>query len=78
MSQLNASANSSIGKDTIYICQTCSHREKEFAVLNRNYKYCQKCGGVSIKATLVDSYNYISIPNVEAFSTLEKDATINE
>ena len=60
--------NTLVGKDIIYICQTptCENREKEFALSDRNYKYCQKCGGVSIKATLVDSYNYIaSSPIVE-------------
>jgi len=51
-----------IGKDIIYICQTCENREKEFAYSNRNYKYCSKCGGTSVKATLVDSYNYIVSP----------------
>ena len=58
-----------IGKDTIYICQVCENREKEFAVSSRNYKYCRKCGGISIKATLVDSYNYIITPPVMTETT---------
>lgn len=51
-----------LGKDIIYICQACENREKEFAYSSRNYKYCSKCGGTSVKATLVDSYNYINSP----------------
>ncbi len=51
-----------LGKDIIYICQTCENREKEFAYSDRNYKYCSKCGGTSVKSTLVDSYNYIVSP----------------
>lgn len=49
----------SIGKDTIYICQTCQNREKEFALPDRNHKYCGKCSNVSVKSTFVDSYNFV-------------------
>ena len=51
-----------VGKDIIYICQNpnCENREKEFSRPDRNYKFCSKCGSLSIKATLVDSYNYIT------------------
>lgn len=64
-----------IGKDTIYICQTpgCENREKEFALLDRNYKYCSKCGGISIKATLTDSYNYIATSSQVDSFTIEED-----
>ena len=67
-----------IGKDTIYICQVCENREKEFALQDRNYKYCHKCGGISIKATLTDSYNYIAasiavVENVTKTFSVEED-----
>lgn len=78
MLQTTASSVSSLGKDTIYICQSCEHREKEFSVQNRNYKYCQKCGSVSIKATLVDSYNYIVSPAPVKYTTSEEDINTNE
>ena len=55
-----------VGKDIIYICQSCQNREKEYSLPDRNHKYCQRCGCISIKATLVDSYNHIqSKTNVE-------------
>lgn len=61
-----------IGKDIIYICQSCENREKEFSLPSRNFKYCQKCGGVAIKATLVDSYNYITTPSIVVTTSNER------
>ena len=52
--------NKTIGQDIIYICQECSNREKEFALTDRNYKYCSKCGSFSIKSNLVDSYTFVT------------------
>jgi len=41
------------GKDIIYVCQneSCGSKEKEFALVDRQYKYCSKCGSLSIKST---------------------------
>ena len=52
-----------LGKDIIYVCQmdSCSSREKEFALVDRQYKYCSKCGSISIKSTLCESYQYIPL-----------------
>jgi len=61
---MSAQITPSIGKDIIYICQNCQNREKEFSLPSRNYKYCSKCGCISVKATLADSYNYINTPTV--------------
>lgn len=49
-----------VGKDIIYVCMSCHNREKEFAFSDRQYKYCSKCGNISVKSTLSDSYNYLS------------------
>ena len=51
-----------VGKDIIYVCQNpnCRTREKEYAFSDRHYKYCSKCGSISVKSTLADSYNYLS------------------
>ena len=57
---------SSLGKDIIYVCQmdSCGIREKEFALVDRQYKYCSKCGSISIKSTLCESYRHIPVdPN---------------
>jgi PHP family Zn ribbon phosphoesterase len=75
MSQTTTSITPTLGKDIIYICQACEHREKEFSLPNRNYKYCQKCGSISIKATLVDSYNYIVASAPVSYSKIEEDTT---
>lgn len=75
MSNLNKlSVNSSnfkgtIGKETLYICQTCDLQEKELALPSRNYKYCSYCGNISIKSHLVESYNWVNnkvIPNFDS------------
>lgn len=50
----------SAGIDTIYICQQCGKREKEFAIKSRIQKYCSDCGGYSIKSALVESLQYAS------------------
>ena len=78
MSQTTASIIPTIGKDIIYICQSCENREKEFSLPNRNYKYCRKCGCVSVKATLVDSYNYIVSPAPVNYNKIEDDVIIDE
>lgn len=51
------------GKDIIYVCQneSCGSKEKEFALVDRQYKYCSKCGALSIKSTLCDSYQHIPV-----------------
>ena len=49
-----------VGKDIIYVCTHCHNREKEFAFSDRQYKYCFKCGAMSVKSTLMDSYNYMT------------------
>lgn len=49
-----------LGQDTIYICQSCNRREKEFAMRGRNYRYCTSCGGFAVKSILCDSYNYMT------------------
>lgn len=56
------------GRDIIYVCQNpyCQHREKEFTFPDRHSKYCSKCGCVSIKSTLVDSYNYMAYETTES------------
>lgn len=60
--------SSPVGKDIIYVCQHCGNREKEFAFSDRNYKYCNRCSGPSVKSTLTDSYNYVSSNFTEAHS----------
>lgn len=45
----------SVGRDYIYICRVCRNREKEYAVHDRHSKICGKCGGHSIKSTLIDT-----------------------
>ena len=57
-------ASAPVGKDIIYVCTHCQNREKEFAFSDRQYKYCSKCGSVSVKSTLTDSYNYLTPPFV--------------
>ena len=55
-----ATEKDSLGQDTIYICQSCRNREKEYALKDRHSKYCTKCGGFSVKSYLVESYNYLT------------------
>lgn len=66
-------APAAVGKDIIYVCQSCHNREKEFAFSDRQYKYCSKCGGVSVKSTLTDSYNYLSASFVDPTQETEDD-----
>ena len=77
---MNTTQFPAIGKDTIYICQTsgCENREKEFSLPDRNYKYCSKCGGISVKATLTDSYNYITATTITQTDGFTKDVSVEE
>ena len=52
-----------LGKDIIYICQnpSCNKREKEFAMVDRQYKYCSSCGNISIKSTLCGSFAHVVV-----------------
>lgn len=63
MATKTAASQPTIGKYIIYICQheNCGNREKEFAVTDRNYKYCSKCGAISIKSDLCDSYKHVPL-----------------
>ena len=54
-----SSIKSTIGKEALYICQTCNYQEKELALPSRNYKYCSDCGNVSVKSHLVETYNWV-------------------
>lgn len=66
-----------LGKDTIYVCQSCGGRDKEFAYPDRHSKYCSKCGGLSIKSTLADSYNYVAAGALQT-TTAEVDNSKND
>ena len=58
-----------IGQDILYVCQTCSHREKEFAMKDRITKICTKCGNWSIKSTLCDTLDYVNAPTSNFFDS---------
>ena len=65
LNKLSVTSNknrSTLGKDTLYICQNplCGHEEKEFALVSRNHKLCINCGTVSIKSHLVETYNWVT------------------
>lgn len=71
---VNSNKNrSTLGKDTLYICQNplCKHEEREFALVSRNHKLCTNCGSVSVKSHLVETYNWVS-------STLPVPTTFGE
>jgi hypothetical protein len=76
--KLQATSTAIIGKDTIYICQneTCNSREKEFALVDRQYKYCSKCGSISIKSTLCDSYKHV--PALIEAENIDEEEDFNE
>jgi hypothetical protein len=60
-----------IGKETLYICQTCQLQEKELALPSRNYKYCSDCGNVSVKSHLVETYNWVTSKVTPNFDGIE-------
>lgn len=75
MATKTTASQPTIGKYLIYICQNenCGNREKEFAVTDRNFKYCSKCASISIKSDLCDSFKHVP-PTVDAVDvTTEED-----
>ena len=68
-------SQSIIGRYIIYICQNenCGNREKEFAVIDRNYRYCSKCGAISIKSDFCDSYKHVPLAVDAVVESEEED-----
>ena len=75
MATKTAASQPTIGKYIIYICQheNCGNREKEFAITDRNYKYCSKCASVSIKSDLCDSFKHVPITATEVVVGSEEE-----
>lgn len=49
-----------IGQDIIYVCSSCGHTEKEFALNSRNSKFCNNCGHMSVKSNLLPTLNWVT------------------
>lgn len=48
------------GQDIIYVCSVCGYTEKELALTSRNHKFCGKCSNLSIKSTLLATFNWVT------------------
>ena len=48
-----------LGQDIIYVCPSCGHTEKEFALTSRNSKVCGRCSHTSVKASLLATLNWV-------------------
>lgn len=51
--------NKAMGQDVIYVCSTCAHAEKEFALTSRHSKNCGRCGHLSVKSNLLATLNWV-------------------
>jgi hypothetical protein len=49
----------SAGQDIIYVCTSCGHSEKEFALSSRNSKVCGRCSHLSVKSNLLATANWV-------------------
>lgn len=50
---------SQVGRDIIYTCSVCGNSEKELALTSRNHKSCGRCAGLSVKANLLSTLNWV-------------------
>jgi DNA replicative helicase MCM subunit Mcm2 (Cdc46/Mcm family) len=48
-----------VGQDILYVCSTCGHTEKEYALSSRNYKFCNHCNGFSVKSSLLPTLDWV-------------------
>lgn len=59
LSVKKAPYNKSNGQDIIYVCTSCGHTEKEFALSSRHTKVCGRCSHNSVKSNLLATTNWV-------------------